>query len=266
MTKIKDAVVLAGKGSRFGKGLVCGMLAAAFLFSFDLKAEQSGANSVSINRIPSQYKAYAVALGQRLVKAGKERITISGFLTFEETRPQNAIPLRITWQYPLKVKIEQGPSTWTVDIRNPQQKLPELKAASGLIRMLLEDTTEGFFGIEESEGYSHLLGTGFRLEAAKASDPGVDVIQIIYPDAFQKGRDIAKSYWFNGETKLLGLVGYTDSSGATVNVIFEDWRDIQGERIPFSIKRLENGNVTMNLTVSEATVTAGAEDGTFGGN
>jgi len=94
----------------------------------------------------------------------------------------------------------------------------------------------------------------------------VDVIQIIYLDAVRKGQNIAKTYWFNSWTKLLGLVGYTDPSGAVVNVIFEDWRDIQGEKIPFLIKRFENGNITMSLAISEATVSAGVEDGTFGGN
>ena len=62
--------------------------------------------SVSFNRTPSQYKAYAVALGQRLLKAGKERITATGSLAYSENL-ENPLPVEIIWQYPLKVRLTQ---------------------------------------------------------------------------------------------------------------------------------------------------------------
>ena len=75
-----------------------------------------------------------------------------------------------------------------------------------------------------------------------------------------------KTYWFNSETKLLGMVGYLSASGDQVDVIIDDWRDVDGEKVPFLIERWENSKLMMRLTLSSATVTAASDDGTFGGN
>ena len=54
----------------------CGILIAFLLMSTYVRAEEADAMQSFFNRTPSQYKAYAVALGQRLLKAGKGAISL----------------------------------------------------------------------------------------------------------------------------------------------------------------------------------------------
>ena len=96
--------------------------------------------------------------------------------------------------------------------------------------------------------------------------PAIDIVQTTYADVFRDGKPVVKTYWFDSETKLLGFVGYLSASGEQVDVIMDDWRDVDGEKVPFLIERWVNGKLMMRLTLMSATVTAATDDGMFGGN
>jgi hypothetical protein len=267
MTNIKDAVVLASKrkGNQSAGYFFWGMLAGALLMVSPLKAEQQDSMSASFNRTPSQYKAYAVALGQRLVKSGKERIIATGYLAHAEN-PGKPVQVEIIWQYPLKVRLTQEGSVLAVDRLNPALKVPADARLAETMQVLLEDSAEGLLCLRSTTGTTRHIGSGFKLPNADTKGPGIDIVQTTYADVFREGQKVAKTYWFNSETKLLGFVGYLSASGNQVDIVIDDWRDVEGEMVPFLIERWENSKLMMRLTLSSAIVTAGSEDGIFGGN
>jgi hypothetical protein len=228
------------------------------------KAGGDDAVSLAYNRTPSQYKAYAVALGQRLLKAGKERITSTGFLAYSENLDK-ALPVEIIWQYPLKVRLTQSGSSLAFDLSNAAQKAPPSLVQAKTIEVLLEDSAEGLLSLRSTMGSTRYIGSGFRLPNVDAKGPGIDIVQTNYADVFRDGKQVVKTYWFSSETKLLGFVGYQSASGDQVDVVIDDWRDVDGEKVPFLIERWENSKLVMRIALSSAIVTAGSEDGTFGG-
>jgi hypothetical protein len=222
--------------------------------------------AVLLSRIPSELKPYAIAPGQRLQKAGKERIAVEGTVTYFSEDPPQTESVRITWQFPLKIRLDQNGSRLAFDGDNPMQAMPAARKAVDTIRTLLEDSVEGFFALQKKRLSRRYLGSGFKLEGAKNSDPGMDVVLMTFPDNFRGKAPTLKSYWFDSSTKLLGVVAYTSSSGAVLHIVIDDWREVAGEKFPFRIERWEDNKLTMRLILESAAFTAGANDGTFGGN
>jgi hypothetical protein len=269
MTDIEDVVATARKSrklqNRQARHCLFGALFAFLLMSSYIRAEEPDAASIFFNRTPSQYKPYAVALGKRLLKAGKERIIATGSLAYSENLDK-AQPVEIVWQYPMKVRLTQDGSSQTFNRFDAAQKIPVSPRLAETIQALLEDSAEGLLFLRSTIGSTRNIGSGFKLPNADAKGPGIDIVQTTYADVFRDGQRVMKTYWFNSETKLLGLVGYLSASGAQVDIVIDDWRDVDGEKVPFLIERWENSKLVMRLTLSSATVTAGTEDGTFGGN
>lgn len=131
---------------------------------------------------------------------------------------------------------------------------------------LLDDTVEGLISINSHSGGTQFLGKGFRQSGGGANAPTYDVVQLFYPSVLRNGAATVKTYWFDSKTKLLARVTYKSTAGAAVEVTLGNWQTVQGETIPYLVERRENGQVTVRLTLSSATVGAGAQDGKFGGN
>jgi hypothetical protein len=267
MVSIKDAIFLDSqrKYNRCTERLIWGLLIAVLLIPSYLGAQQTDEMSSFYNRTPSQYKGYAVALGQRLLKAGKERITAMGYLAYSENLDK-PLPVEITWQYPLKVRLTQAESTQAFDMTNTYIKVPTDQKLANTIEVLLEDSTEGLLSLRSAIGRTRHVGSGFKLANADAKGPGIDIVQTTYADPFRDGQRVTKTYWFNSETKLLGFVGYLSPKGDQVDIVIDDWRDVGGEKVPFLIERWESGKLVMRLRLSDVLVTAGSEDGIFGDN
>ena len=270
MTNKNDTAVLAWREKSFlnlrSGRLACGLLAVFLLPPFFGLAQERKAMNFEFNRIPAQYRSYATALGQRLVKPGKERITVSGYLSYNPESQEKALPIQIILQYPMKIRVTLPGSSMAFNRFSRTQNVPPPGRLAETIQLLLEDSVEGFLAIRSTVGLPRHLGSGYALANAAAGSPGIDIVQMTYPDVFQNGQPIVKTYWFNSITKLLGMVGYFSASGARVDIVIDDWRDVEGEKIPFLIERYEDSKLTMRLTLSSAAVTAGIEDGTFGGN
>jgi len=266
MTNIKDAVVPAGKkrGNRSAKRFIWAMLIVALFLPSGVMAQQTDTVGIFYNLIPSQYKPYAVALGQRLRKSGKERITAKGYLAYSDNldEPQ---PVEIIWQYPLKVLLTQGDFSQAYDMTTASFKAPADPMLADTVEVLLGDSAEGLLSMCSTTGRTRYIGSGFVLPRTDIKGSGIDIVQMTIDDAFQDGRTVVKSYWFNSVTKLLGFVGYQTASGNQVDVIIDDWQDVGGEKVPFLIERWENGKLVLRFTLASATVAAAANDGTFGG-
>jgi hypothetical protein len=50
-----------------------------------------------------------------------------------------------------------------------------------------------------------------------------------------------------------------------VEVLWSDWRDVEGEKVAFHIERKEAGQTTLQLVITSALVSPKADDGRFPG-
>ena len=77
-----------------------------------------------------------------------------------------------------------------------------------------------------------------------------------------------KRYYFDSRTKLLAKVGYrqTKARGATtVESEFSDWATTNGQPVPRTFVRREDGVEMLRLRISQVVVTGAVADGIFGG-
>jgi hypothetical protein len=241
------------------------MLGVLLAQSAHVRAGQSGKPALSLNPLASELKPYARALGQRVQRPGIGKIAATGTVS----NPDNAQirePIRITWESPLKIRLERNDSLLTFDRNNPTRSVFKSQEEADLVQMLLEDSADGFFALQRNRTARRFLGSGFKLEGAQESDPGVDIMMMTLPDMFQRDHSITKSFWFDSRTKLLGLVAYTSPAGILTHIMVDDWRNVEGENIPFRVERWENSKLTMQIVLDSVTVSAGADDGSLGGN
>ncbi len=196
----------------------------------------------------------------------KRKFQLKAPITYFGEDPPRTEAVRITWQFPLKIRLDKTGSRLAFDGNDPRQAMPAVRKAADTIQTLLEDSVEGFFALQKDRISRRYLGSGFKLEGAKESDPGMDVVLVTFPDNFRGKEPILKSYWFDSSTKLLGVVAYTSSSGAVTHIVIDDWRDVAGEKFPFRIERWEDNKLTMRLILDAAAFTAGSNDGSFGEN
>jgi hypothetical protein len=246
--------------------LICGALGAFLLLSIPMRATPSDESAAVLNQVPMELKPYAIAPGQRLQKRGKERLSVSGTITCFGEDLRQTEPVKVTWQYPMKIRLDQGGNSLISDRNNPALTTLRTPKIRDIIQMLLEDSVEGFFALQKDRISRRYLGSGFKLEGAKESDPGMDIVLMTFPDNLRDKKPILKSYWFDSSTKLLGVVAYTSFSGTTTHIVIDDWRDVAGEQLPFRIERWEDNKLMMRLILDSAAFMAGGNDGTFGEN
>jgi hypothetical protein len=246
-------------------GLLLMIAVAVSMAAAQMQAQNSDYVTVMLNQISSRYRPYAVSLGQRLSRPGKERISATGTLTSFIGGEEQAAPVQVIWQFPLKIRVKQKGKDLVCDRNNAAQSIPGNKKDADTIQTLLEDSVEGFLAIARKSGMSRHLGSGYRLMNAAPTDPCMDIVLISYPDVFKKGQTVNKEFWFNSRTKLLGLVAYLSASGVDVHIVIDDWRDVGGEKLPFLIERWEDDKIIMRLTLESAAVSCASDDGIFGG-
>jgi hypothetical protein len=250
---------------RVSTGRLLGFVMLVASMSIPALAEQAGDAKQSVSGIPFRYQSYANAVGLRLRMPGKERITAAGKLARYSGDQEQTEAVTVTWEFPLKIRLDLPNEVLAFDGANSKQIVPEDSKGAETIQVLLEDTLEGFLAFGGRRGSSRDMRSGYRLLDAKPEDSCMDIVHVVYPEAFRKGQTVEKAYWFNCQTKLLGVVTYPSLSGGRVHIVVEDWRDIEGEKVPFRIERWEEGKLMLRLTLDEAVVSAGAEDGAFGG-
>jgi hypothetical protein len=174
-------------------------------------------------------------------------------------------PVRVLWQYPNTIGLEHAGNSFFFDRSSSAQTVPQNQKTAAAIQMLLEDSVEGFVGLQENRVSRRFLGSGFRLEGARAADPGMDVAIISYPDRFRNNKPVRKVYCFNSRTKLLGLVIYASPEGVPIHVVVDDWRDVGGEKLPFQIERWDNNKLTLQIKLESATLSNNLDAPTLGG-
>jgi hypothetical protein len=212
------------------------------------------------------------ALGDRLEKPGKERLTVVGTLSRRDN-PQ-VMPFRLLLEWPRRMRLEeQGAQRRAVSFDGSNGRsygAPFSSADQGLIETLVFDSADNFFLGQMQGVATRMLGSRFRLDdgtTVNYTGPFYDIYQTT--DRINVGtidRKQSKLFYFNSDTKLLERVYYqVKDNGATtdVEVRLDGWRKEYGPSFPGSIERLENKQPVFSLTIISVTAGPHLADGAF---
>jgi hypothetical protein len=210
------------------------------------------------------------ALGNRLEKPGRERLTLTGTwrLPAREAREFAAFQ-----EFPDRLRFSVGGPqnrVLTFDGQQPNALVtPATSSDLDLIETLVYDSAEHFFAAQMQGSAMRFLGSRFRTDDGSNPDysgPYFDVYKIADQIKASGQERPAKLYYFNSETFLLERVTYViNREGAEVNVEtrLSDWRGTDGQQVPRRIERLENGKSVFVLTIWSASLAHRADDGMF---
>ena len=210
------------------------------------------------------------ALGNRLEKPGKERLTLSGTL---RTASAETRDFAATLELPDRLRlVVVGPQRRTITFDGQQgNATPTALTADelDLIETLAYDSAEHFFAAQVQGNATRFLGARFRTDDGSPADyngPYFDIYKIADQIKASGEERAAKLYYFNSDTLLLERVTYVANRGGSemsVETKLSDWRTVDGQQVARRIERLENGQSMFALTIRSVGLGQRAEDGIF---
>jgi len=189
------------------------------------------------------------ALGDRLEKPGKERVTIAGTLTRSSDSQGSEFQAVLEFPDQIRLTIQQGIQSRVITFDGAQLKAVGKPLESGeqnLVESLMYDTADHFFASQTQGCALRFLGARFRTDdgsSAKYSGPYYDIYQVSDRLATAEGkREQTKLYYFNSDTLLLERVSYrTNRNGLAVKIedVMGGWQKEQGQQVARTIERFE---------------------------
>lgn len=221
---------------------------------------------VDPSMVSSSVRQMVAALGDRVQRAGKERLVMTGTLNRKGVNST----LRIVRETPGFLRVDEtGGKNKTVTF-----DLTELKGQTAiddddeeLAEMLESDTAENFL-LQFAPGSSvRKLGDRFRVKGETGFGSEVDVYETVAPILLKRNKEAAwKQYMFDSHTGLLRRVSYgMKQRGRTVLVqtVLSDYSQVGGYALPGRILRNVNGVLVLTFTRESAVFTTAVEDGIF---
>ena len=230
------------------------------------------ADRVHRGRLGPQLRWTLTALGNRLEKPGKERLTLAGTLNRASEQP---VVFAAILEFPDRLQITTQSGTQSRTIVFDGQSVRAVggsltSAEEDLIESLVYDTPEHFFSAQSAGVPTRHLGNHFRTDdgsTANYAGPFYNVFSVMdLVKVTPETRSQSKFYCFNSETRLLEKVHYqTLRNGASVEVETRigGWRRIEREQVPSRIIRKENTQQVFVLTITSATLSPRISDGIF---
>ncbi len=222
--------------------------------------------------LPSLPSEALKQLGDRLERAGKERLTLVG--NFQKGPYAQPVAFRFVEEsLTRRLRFETGTgSAKEVLLFNGGQFTKSVGTLTSddqvLVQTLLDDSVEQFFIAQMNGLASRYLGKGYRVEdQSDQKGRSYHMYQVFAPVPFRKTRSLQpKNYYINSRTLLIDRIEYdTASQGGKKQVVVEirQWGQIQGQRIPVQIARKENGEESLSLSITSAGLGSSADDDTF---
>ena len=241
---------------------------------------QAGSSGVNLKRaayvrrsnLSPKLNWHLNALGDRLEKPGRERLSVTGTLSRADLQPEEVTAV-LEFPDRLRLTTQKGNQTRVIAFDGEQVKAPGKpldEAEQDLIEVLVYDTAEHFFSTQMQGLATRFLGSRFRLDDGSSPDysgPYYDVYKVA--DQIKTSadkREQLKFYYFNSETLLLERVTYEITrNGSTVKVEerLGDWTKEQGQQVARRFERFENGESVFVLTVRTAGLSPRGDDGMF---
>lgn len=236
-------------------------------------ANAAGDDYVRMSRLPSQLRWSLKALGDRIQKPGKERLTLTGTLQDANAAP---VPVLLVLEFPDHLRIEmQGTGPHRIITFNgktagkPGGRLDQ--GEQDLIETLVYDTAEHFFSTQTGGQATRLLGSRFRLDDGSSpnySGPFYDIYEVSDQiDTSPQSRQQTKCYFLNSETLMPERVQYEverNGSPMRVEIRASEWQPAQGQQIARRIVRLENNQPVLTLVITSVVLSSKLDDGLFG--
>jgi hypothetical protein len=207
------------------------------------------------------------ALGNRLERPGKERLTLTG--TLSRAGDAAPVPVLLILEFPDRLRLdiqERAPHHVITFNGKSAGKIggPLDQSEEDLIETLVYDTAEHFFMGQMQRVATRGLGSRFRSDDGSFHDLYEVTDQV---EVAPGGRTQRKLYYFNSDTQVLDRVRYQltrNGMQTDVETRISDWQDLQGQRLPGRITRLENQRATATLAISSRALTPRLDDGIFG--
>ena len=242
--------------------LCSAMIFSAFLAQGQPAGNIRSADIITTAHVWTEIQPYLISAGDRYYKPGSERIVGTGTISRGDPAKVAATPVVVTWEFPGKIRLDEasGPSSFNPSAPVHSGLTPSL---NDTIETLVEDTFDGFLSAHAGDSSTRVIGKGFRWQG----HPGrfVDIVQITSKSNVKGTSTLTtKEYRFDSGTKLLMMATYRSTANAQVEVTFSNWQNIQGQMIPKTIVRSENGAVVFSLNLGAVSVGAKLNDGKFG--
>jgi hypothetical protein len=213
------------------------------------------------------------ALGDRLEKRGKERLSVTGRLSRAGASQTEEVDAVLEFPERISLTTQNGNQRRVLKSDGQQVKAqgnPVDEAERELIETLVYGSAEHFFNTQMEGLATRFLGSRFRLDDGSTGNydgPYYDVYKVA-DQINTSGEQIerVKLYYFNSDTLLLERVTYEiDRNGSTVKVEerLGDWTKEQGQQVARRIERFENGESVFVLTLRAAGLSARADDKVF---
>jgi len=203
-------------------------------------------------------------------KPGKERLVMTGVIR----RGNDEHPFRLITEYPDKMRLEETggqPSTLVFNGNGSGKSGGSLSQEDeDLIECLAFDSIDHLFSAEVKGVGLRSLGEHFRLDNGKTTGYGDGYYDIyVLSDMIDNGRSSYnrnRLYYINSDTLSLSQVAYDyEKSGVETHVEARlgNWRKENGQLIPHSITRFENGKQVIQFVITGVSIGPGAKDGAF---
>lgn len=213
------------------------------------------------------------ALGNRLERPGKERLSVTGTLRRSgDSQPAEVVAV-LEFPARLRLIIQRGIQTRVITFDGEQAEAvgnPLDSEERELIETLVYGAAEHFFMTQMQGQATRFLGARFRMDdgsSANYSGPYYDIYQVAdQVKTSTSQREQEKLYYFNSDTLLLERVTYRinrDGSEVKVEEMISDWRQEQGQQVARRIERFENGQSVFVLIVRSAGLGPRVNDGVF---
>ena len=213
------------------------------------------------------------ALGDRLEKPGRERLSVTGTLSRATDSQMEEVTAVFEFPDRLRLTRHKGNQTRVITFDGEQAKASEQPLDTverDLLETLVYGSAEHFFSTQMQGQATRFLGSRFRIDDGLSPDydgPYYDVYKVA--DQIKTSlepREQLRLYYLNSETLLLERACYELSrNGSTVKVEehIGGWTREQGQQVPRRIERFENGESVFVLTVRTVGLSARANDGSF---
>lgn len=208
-------------------------------------------------------------LGDRLERPGKERTAAIGAIQFENDHTPRPVVLMSEFPDRLRIGLTNGSTEKNLifDKDRPRGGSQLTETEEALLETLVYDSSEHFFWAQAQQQAARFIGGRIRTDDGRSRDysgPYYDVYQLY--DSIKIGpteQVRPKFYYFNSDTLLLERVVYQTNTQTNVEVLVSDWRNVNDQRVPHRIERIENGTSKFVLSVNSLNILRRLDDGTF---
>ncbi|HKO44156.1 MAG TPA: hypothetical protein VJU84_12845 [Pyrinomonadaceae bacterium] len=208
---------------------------------------------IHASRLRPQVRVLLGALGSRLSERGKERVTRAGTLTHGSASQ----PIVVVHEFPNRFSVTGNKGVLVSFDARARAGVSGDAETRALLESVFYDSAESFFIAQWRGAATRFLGA--RANAVESGDgPVYDIYEVIDEAASRgAGQPTTKRYFFNSDTQLLEIVRYQnerDGQSISVETRFGDWRKIDGQHVPGSVTRLENGRVVLSFANGSTTL------------